>query len=267
MRKLLTTFGLLLALAAPAVAQQVLGGVNLNAAPPVNSIGNESQWYIDLGSGKVWGPKTAGAWPGSPVATFFQNGTAAGGVLNGTYPNPSFATNAGTAHQWFSSIAAGALVSTQPAFSDLSDAGSVTGALKDNGSGVLSKAATTDLSDVTTPTTWTPTDASGAGLIFTGVSASYTKIGNMVYAYAALTYPSTADASAAKIGGLPVTVPNQDYAAVPCTFSTNAFATVTFALLLKGTTTFGLYKATEAGALNSDMSGKAVNLICIYPAS
>jgi hypothetical protein len=51
--------------------------------------------------------------------------------------------------------------------------------------------------------TWTPADASGASLSFTSVTAKYTKIGNVVYINAKLTYPTTADVSQAKISGLP----------------------------------------------------------------
>jgi hypothetical protein len=51
--------------------------------------------------------------------------------------------------------------------------------------------------------TWTPADASGAGLTFTSVTARYTKIGNVVYINAILTYPTTVDVSQAKISGLP----------------------------------------------------------------
>jgi len=51
--------------------------------------------------------------------------------------------------------------------------------------------------------TWTPTDASGAGLTFTDVSGNYTKIGRMVFAQFALRYPSTANASNSLIGGMP----------------------------------------------------------------
>jgi hypothetical protein len=51
--------------------------------------------------------------------------------------------------------------------------------------------------------TWTPTDASGAGLTLSITSATYTKIGNIVTLSAVISYPSTADISAAKIGGLP----------------------------------------------------------------
>lgn len=50
---------------------------------------------------------------------------------------------------------------------------------------------------------WTPTDASGASLSFTGVAGHYTAIGNLVYASANVTYPATASGAAASIGGLP----------------------------------------------------------------
>jgi hypothetical protein len=53
--------------------------------------------------------------------------------------------------------------------------------------------------------TWTPSDNSGAGLTFTGVTATYTKIGRLVSAQLYLTYPSTADTNQAKITGLPYT--------------------------------------------------------------
>lgn len=47
--------------------------------------------------------------------------------------------------------------------------------------------------------TWTPTDASGAGLTFTGVSGNYVKIGRLVFVTAQLTYPTTASGSSAAI--------------------------------------------------------------------
>lgn len=54
--------------------------------------------------------------------------------------------------------------------------------------------------------TWTPTDASGAGLTFTNIQAQYTKVGRWVYAIATFDFPSTANGSTASIGGLPFTV-------------------------------------------------------------
>jgi hypothetical protein len=49
----------------PSYSQAVLGGQNLNGVPPANSIGQESQWYIDFNSGKLYGPKSSGFWPAS----------------------------------------------------------------------------------------------------------------------------------------------------------------------------------------------------------
>ena len=51
--------------------------------------------------------------------------------------------------------------------------------------------------------TWTPTDASGAGLSFTIISSTYTKIGRQVTCFAWITYPVTANGSVPIIGGLP----------------------------------------------------------------
>lgn len=57
--------------------------------------------------------------------------------------------------------------------------------------------------------TWTPTDASGAGLTLTiSGTPSYVKIGSICTVTAFVTYPSTANASAASIGSLPFTVKN-----------------------------------------------------------
>ena len=53
--------------------------------------------------------------------------------------------------------------------------------------------------------TWTPSDQSGAGLTFTGVTARYTRVGRQITCQAVLTYPATVSANAAKIGGLPFT--------------------------------------------------------------
>jgi hypothetical protein len=53
--------------------------------------------------------------------------------------------------------------------------------------------------------TWTPTDASGAGLIFSSASGTYTKVGRQVTLTWSVAYPVTANASAAVIGGLPFT--------------------------------------------------------------
>lgn len=84
------------------------------------------------------------------------------------------------------------------------ESGTITGALKGNGTSAYTQAASTDLSDTVAPTSWTPTDQSGASLTFTSVTALYTKIDKRVAAQFTLTYPSTANGASMLIGGLPV---------------------------------------------------------------
>lgn len=56
--------------------------------------------------------------------------------------------------------------------------------------------------------TWTPADASGAGLTFTSVTAKYTRIGRQVTATVVLTFPTTASTAQAQISGLPFAASN-----------------------------------------------------------
>lgn len=56
--------------------------------------------------------------------------------------------------------------------------------------------------------TWTPADASGAGLTFTSVTAKYTRIGRQVTATVVLTYPTTVSTAQAQISGLPFAASN-----------------------------------------------------------
>jgi hypothetical protein len=51
--------------------------------------------------------------------------------------------------------------------------------------------------------TWTPTDASGGGLTFAAASGRYTKVGRLITLAGGITFPTTADGSGVKIGGLP----------------------------------------------------------------
>lgn len=51
--------------------------------------------------------------------------------------------------------------------------------------------------------TWTPTDGSGAGLVFTVTAAKYAKIGKIVLVVGDITFPTTASPAANTINGLP----------------------------------------------------------------
>jgi hypothetical protein len=81
-------------------------------------------------------------------------------------------------------------------------------AVPSSGAGIAFPATQNPSSDANTlddyeEGTWTPTDTSGAGLTFSVNSASYTKIGRMVFVNTYLTYPSTSNGTTAQIGGLP----------------------------------------------------------------
>lgn len=126
-----------------------------------------------------------------------------------------------------------------------------------------------DLGSTVNHTSWTPTDNSGAGLVFTGVSANYTRIGNIVFAYFSLTYPTTADGTAASIAGLPVTSANADYAIVPfyLTLSSSIGAGI-IGVVAKAAATFAIENhQTYAAILNSSLSTKTIRGLAIYPAA
>lgn len=137
-------------------------------------------------------------------------------------------------------------------------------AINDAGAGTKSQPAATDLSDYATGS-WTPSDASGASLTFSGVNAGYTKIGNMVFAYARLAYPATLNGAAASIGGLPFTIANANYAQCPAVVPD----TGGIAMVIDGninTTTFGLYIQTSfASVTNVQLSGQVLVFLYIYP--
>lgn len=72
--------------------------------------------------------------------------------------------------------------------------------------------------------TWTPTDASGAGLTFTAIRPRYTRIGRVVNIQVGLLYPSTASTAIAKIGGLPFTSNADSDSIMTCLNSTALYA-------------------------------------------
>lgn len=115
-----------------------------------------------------------------------------------------------------------------------------------------------------TPGAWTPADASGAALAFTGVSAGYTQIGNMVFAYATLTYPSTADGSNASISGLPFPVPNKAYAAIAAIVEG---ITLTVLKAVQNSSVAAFLTQAGVAQINSTLSTKTLTFILIYPVS
>lgn len=88
-------------------------------------------------------------------------------------------------------------------------------------------------------TAWTPVDASGAALTFAAASGAHLQLGHLLVAQFNVTYPATANASAAKIGGLPVNLAASmlGIAAQNTDNSTNIYP-----LANSGTTNFSLNK-------------------------
>lgn len=143
-------------------------------------------------------------------------------------------------------------------------AAAVTGAVKSNGSGSFSQAATGDLSDVVTPTTWTPSDQSGASLTFTSVTAIYTRIGKHVVAQFRLTYPTTGNGSTAAIGGLPVASSSSGatFASGACNSNVASNFTLT-ATMAANATQFGVNNAA-ANFTNANLTGATLTCTLSY---
>jgi hypothetical protein len=198
---------------------------------------------------------------------------AAGGDLSGTYPNPTVAQING-AKLGSTTITSGHLLVADgknawwagvPLSGDgtLAAGGTIT-VTKTNGTAFTGLATATYVA----PSAWTPADNSGAALSFSGVSATYTQMGNIVFADFSVTYPATADGSNASFSGLPVAVPNQTYAQGPCSVwaSGGSIPVILHPTASTSTAAF-LHHDTGAAVINSALSGLTVRGMLIYPAA
>lgn len=113
---------------------------------------------------------------------------------------------------------------------------------------------------------WVPVDASGAGLTFASKAGSYTRIGNMVFAQADVSYPTTANAALNKIGGLPFTCANTGQAQQGFISYSTA---LTAARLYTGATTTWCSAVDTGGTslTNATMSGQRIVFTAAYPLS
>ena len=113
--------------------------------------------------------------------------------------------------------------------------------------------------------TWTPTDNSGASLTFTSVSAGYTKIGNIVFAYFTLTMPSTVSGAQLSLAGLPFAIANQPYAGFVLAnmarkTGSNAYSAIEVALVPNTNT-------VTTNTTNATASTEVVSGCIVYPVS
>lgn len=111
--------------------------------------------------------------------------------------------------------------------------------------------------------TWTPVDSSGAGLSFAGVDASYEKISRLVVARFGLTYPATASAAIALVGGAPFT-PDATDGNRQAFNSLSTDASVKYVAPQIGTTTFQFRDAGAGSITNATLSSDVVRGTLIY---
>jgi hypothetical protein len=103
--------------------------------------------------------------------------------------------------------------------------------------------------------TWTPVDGSGAGLTYTSATGYYTKIGRIVTVVFNVVYPSTANANAARIGGLPFTAANIGNGLNVGCFNINSSAQAVQPSVVGNGTTFAALKvAVGTSASNAELS-------------
>jgi hypothetical protein len=114
---------------------------------------------------------------------------------------------------------------------------------------------------------WTPTDASGAGLAFTGVSGKYSQVGNIIIASVQLTFPVTGNAAQVSLT-IPTTAPNQTWALAPSLVYTSGGTLAVIARPVSNTaTTVFVVHGSSAAVTNANMSGLTIQINLIYQAS
>jgi hypothetical protein len=110
--------------------------------------------------------------------------------------------------------------------------------------------------------TWTPADASGAGLTFTVTFATYTKIGRQVICNAKIIYPSTANGNSAEISGLPFTSNSNNHAVSTMSTDQGAYFSL---VVTQSTTSLITRNLSLADLTNANLSGKTLIFTISYP--
>ncbi len=125
-----------------------------------------------------------------------------------------------------------------------------------------------DVTGVGRPTSgaWTPVDASGAALTLTGAAGTWRRWGDLIWASGLCTYPVTADASNAAIGGLPFTCANNNQSRTG-TLSYTTGATARGIIITANTTNASFVTAAGALVTNAQMSTFLNYFNFVYPAA
>jgi len=116
---------------------------------------------------------------------------------------------------------------------------------------------------------WTPTDQSGAGLIFTNVHVGSSRIGNMVFVYGSFSISITSDTNYVQIGGLPVTTPSNCF--IPAGNAVCYYTSQTMAQVwpYSNSNNFTLYSTSGSVSqvTNNLLSGQTLYFSFSYPVS
>ena len=110
---------------------------------------------------------------------------------------------------------------------------------------------------------WTPTDASGAGLTFSSAYGYYIKVGKVVYVQAKIIFPSTGSSANNLLGGLPFGMNNSS----PYNFPVQSCAANgnTSALRAYGySSNFVFLNTSDATSTNASLSGANINFNLTY---
>lgn len=107
---------------------------------------------------------------------------------------------------------------------------------------------------------WTPTDASGAGLTLVSPSGRYTKIGRLVTVSGFWGVPVNADGSNLAIGGLPFTVGANSAGCQVIDYATAG----EMSLVVSGTTFLAFYGASSVRRTNANYSAISIYFSASY---
>jgi hypothetical protein len=287
-------------LAHPSVGTMILcatNGVSTNGPVGIGTTGPRAKLDVDFGSAggfqyltnsgaNEWGLKLYSSAVNSAVGGFTANGATGevkiGGLLGSYFltfysgnseamritTNGNVSIGDTTATSMFN---VGTANQFQVSSTGVSSAGA--GSTDLNGSGVPEAHCLADGTGcpgyalASGPTSWTPTDASGAGLTFTGVNVSSSRVGNMVFVYGSLSYPVTANINTAQIGGLPIAVSSGSYAFTPNGAANSTSPAVAYRCLPQGGTLSFTLTATSSSLspTNANLSGSPLFFSFSYP--